>query len=116
MKNIEKNCLQGLERQNKLFAKTICIIKNSKNFEKKMFAEVHKLKKKFADENFSSPPPKKIIVRPLLTSIRILFWNIEGVDRKFSVFLIYGFYSKCLHPKTRLSLSTESWLTYAKVV
>ncbi len=34
MKNIEKNCLQGLERQNKLFANTICITKNSKNFEK----------------------------------------------------------------------------------
>ncbi len=30
MKNIEKNCLQGLERLNKLFAKMICITKNSK--------------------------------------------------------------------------------------
>ncbi len=34
VKNIEINCLQGLERQNKLFANTICITKNSKNFEK----------------------------------------------------------------------------------
>ena len=25
MKNIEKNCLQGLKRQNKLFANIICI-------------------------------------------------------------------------------------------
>ncbi len=57
MKNIEKNCLQGLERQNKLFANTICITKTSKNFEKNMFEEVHKLKKKFAEEHFSSPPP-----------------------------------------------------------
>ena len=29
MKNIEKNCLQGLKRQNKLFANIICIKKNS---------------------------------------------------------------------------------------
>ncbi len=35
MKIIEKNCLQGLERQNKLFANTICVTKISKNFEKK---------------------------------------------------------------------------------
>ena len=27
MKNIEKNCLQGLKRQNKLFANIICIKK-----------------------------------------------------------------------------------------
>ena len=27
MKNIEKNCLQGLKRQNKLFANIICITK-----------------------------------------------------------------------------------------
>ena len=27
MKNTEKNCLQGLKRQNKLFAKIICIKK-----------------------------------------------------------------------------------------
>ena len=27
MKNIEKNCLQGLNRQNKLFANIICIKK-----------------------------------------------------------------------------------------
>ena len=29
MKNIEKNCLQGLKRQNKLFANIICNKKNS---------------------------------------------------------------------------------------
>ena len=29
MKNIEKKCLQGLKRQNKLFANIICIKKNS---------------------------------------------------------------------------------------
>ena len=29
MKNIEKNCLQGLKRQNKLLANMICIKKNS---------------------------------------------------------------------------------------
>ena len=27
MKNIEKNCLQGLKRQNKLFANIICVKK-----------------------------------------------------------------------------------------
>ena len=27
MKNIEKNCLQGLKRQNKLFANMICVKK-----------------------------------------------------------------------------------------
>ncbi len=57
MKNIEKNCLQGLERQNKLFANTICITKISQNFEKKMFAEVHKLKKKVCRGKFFIPPP-----------------------------------------------------------
>ena len=29
MENIEKNCLQGLKRQNKLFENIICIKKNS---------------------------------------------------------------------------------------
>ena len=29
MKNIEKNCLQGLKRKNKLLANIICIKKNS---------------------------------------------------------------------------------------
>ena len=46
MKNIEKHCLQSLKRQNKLLANTICVKQNSFHFENKMFAEVHKLKKK----------------------------------------------------------------------
>ena len=48
MKNIDKNCLQGLKRQNKLFANIICIKKmvyievretcnNLSNYEKKTF-------------------------------------------------------------------------------
>ena len=37
MKNIEKNCLQGLKRQNKLFANIICIKKNSLHRSQKLF-------------------------------------------------------------------------------
>ena len=57
MKNIEKNCLQGLKRQKKLLANMICLKHIVCISKKKMFAKVHKFKKKFAEENFSYPPP-----------------------------------------------------------
>ena len=56
MTNIEKNCLQGIKRQKKLLANMICV-KKIVCVSKKMFAEVHKFKKKVAEENFSYTPP-----------------------------------------------------------
>lgn len=77
MKNNEKNCLQGLERQNKknkLFAKTQYVQQNIVCISKKMFAEVHKLKKRFAKKHVSMPssPPKKN--SPFLSKINSYNW------------------------------------------
>ena len=55
MKNIEKKYVQGLNRQNKLLANMICV-KILVCISKKMFAEVHMLKKVFRG-TFSYPPP-----------------------------------------------------------
>ena len=55
MKNIEKKYVQGLNRQNKLLANMICV-KTLVCISKKMFAEVHMLKKVFRG-TFSYPPP-----------------------------------------------------------
>ena len=57
MKNIEKNCLQGLKRQNKLLANTKCV-KKLVCISKKRIAEVHKLKTSLQRQIFhTSPPP-----------------------------------------------------------
>ena len=56
MKNTE-NCLQGLKRQNKLLANTICV-KKVVAFRKKIIAEVHKLKISLQRKIFHTPPGK----------------------------------------------------------
>ena len=64
MRNIEKYCLQSLKRQNKLLANTICVkklvcISKTKCLQRR----INEKKKRFADENFSYPPSRKIMVR-----------------------------------------------------
>ena len=61
MRNIEKNCLQGLKRQNKLFANGKKIVCTKMMLKKKMFAETYMFKKMFAEENFSYPPSRKMV-------------------------------------------------------
>ena len=68
MKNIE-NCLQGLKRQNKLLANTICVKKNS-CISKKNYCRDAEIKNKFAEENFPYPS-RKIMVRPLVNNFKV---------------------------------------------
>ncbi len=66
-----------------------------------MFVEVHKLKKKFAEENFSSPPSKKIMVRPLVTA---------GVVVLFHPFFFFSFFLETSRCCSTMNMETVTCL------